>query len=189
MITGRVSSYYIAANSVVHSIWTISSLFMFGIGTGASVMIGHAIGADESERAEEYARYFIRIAVIVGLIGALMTQVLAPVITSFFNVSDEAIATAGQLKYAASICVFFLAMQQVTCKGVLRGAGQAAVVTKVDLTSCWLVNIPAGFVVALVLHAAPFWISLSLRLDYVIKTVWGLYRIRKGSWIVRLNVD
>ena len=45
MITGRVSAYYIAANTIVHNIWTISSLFLFGLSMGASVMIGHEIGA------------------------------------------------------------------------------------------------------------------------------------------------
>lgn len=189
MITGRVSSYYIAANSVVHSIWTISSLFMFGIGVGASVIIGHAVGAGNNEKAEEYSHYLIHIAIAIGITGAILTQVLAPVITSFYNVSPEAIATAGQLKYAASIAVFFLAIQQVTNKGILRGAGQASVVTKVDLSTAWLVNIPVGYLVALVLHLPPFWIYLSLRLDYMIKSLWGLNRLKKGNWIVRLNVD
>lgn len=189
MITGRVSSYYIAANTIVHNIWTISSLFMFGMAMGANVMIGHEIGANHIKKAEEYSAYFIRIAVLIGLVGALMTQVLAPVITSFFRVSPEAVATAGILKNAASIAVFFLAIQVVLTKGILRGGGQAAAVTKVDLLSCWLINIPLGYFTALVLHADPFFIYLSLRTDYLIKTVWGLRKIRKGNWMIRMSVD
>ncbi len=189
MITGRVSEYYIAANTIVHNIWTVSSLFMFGIATGANVMIGHEIGASNMERTREYAKYMTRISVVIGLFGAVMTQLIAPVITSFFNVSPQTLETAEHLKYAASVAVFFLAMQIVLTKGILRGGGQAAAVTRVDLLSCWLINIPVGFVVALVLRLDPFWIYLSLRLDYIIKTVWGLWRINRTDWILRLNVD
>lgn len=189
MITGRVSEYYIAANSIVHNIWTISSLFMFGVAMGANVMIGHVIGARRMDTANQYAAWFINIAIAIGLAGAVITQVIAPFITSFFNVSAEAKATAAELTRAASIAVFFLAMQTVLTKGVLRGGGQAAAVTRVDLISCWLVNIPAGFITALVLRMDPFWIYLSLRIDYLIKTIWALWKIKKTDWIIRLNVD
>lgn len=189
MITGRVSEYYIAANSIVHNIWTISSLFMFGVAMGANVMIGHVIGARRMDTANQYAAWFINIAIAIGLTGAVITQVIAPFITFFFNVSAEAKATAAELTRAASIAVFFLAMQTVLTKGVLRGGGQAAAVTRVDLISCWLVNIPAGFITALVLRMDPFWIYLSLRIDYLIKTIWALWKIKKTDWIIRLNVD
>lgn len=189
MITGRVSEYYIAANSIVHNIWTISSLFLFGVAMGANVIIGHMIGASEMDRAKEYTGYFINIAIAIGLSAAVITQLIAPFITSFFNVSPEALETAAKLTRAAGIAVFFLAMQTILTKGVLRGGGQAAAVTKVDLLSCWLVNLPAGFLVALVLKLDPFWIYLSLRIDYFIKTVWALYKIKKTDWIIRLNVD
>jgi len=189
MITGRVSEYYIAANSIVHNIWTISSLFMFGVAMGANVMIGHVIGAKKMDTACRYADWFINIAAVIGISGAILTQLIAPLITSFFNVSPQARATAAELTKAASIAVFFLAMQIVMTKGILRGGGQAAAVTKVDLLSCWLINIPAGFLVALVFRLDPFWIYLSLRIDYLIKTVWGLWKIKKTDWIIRLNID
>ena len=189
MITGRVSEYYIAANSIVHNIWTISSLFMFGVAMGANVIIGHVIGANEMEKADEYAGYFINIAAAIGLAAGALTQLIAPFITSFFNVSPQALETAKELTLSAGIAVFFLAMQTILTKGVLRGGGQAAAVTRVDLLSCWLVNIPVGFLVALVLRLDPFWIYLSLRIDYLIKTVWALYKIKKTDWIIRLNVD
>lgn len=189
MITGRVSPYYIAANTIVHNIWTISSLFLFGIAMGASVMIGHEIGAKRMDKADEYASHFIMIGVVIGAAAAVLTQIIAPLITSFFSVSEETLLIAAKLTRAAGIAVFFLAMQLILTKGILRGGGQAAAVTKVDLLSCWLVNIPAGFVTALILHADPFFIYLSLRIDYLIKTIWGLWRIRKGDWIIRMNVD
>ena len=189
MITGRVSAYYIAANTIVHNIWTISSLFLFGFSMGASVMIGHEIGAGAFDKAEEYARRLIRIALVIAAAAAVLVQVLAPWITSMFAVSEETLVIAAKLKNAASIAVFFLALQNIVCKGILRGGGQASAVTKVDLLTCWLVNIPVGFVTALVLHADPFFIYLSLRIDYLLKTIWGLWRIGKGNWILRMHVD
>ena len=130
------------------------------IAMGSSVIIGHEIGAGHRERAQEYADHLIYLAGAIGLFAAVLTQIIAPLITSFFDVSAQAKETAFILKDAASICVFFLSMQFTICKGILRGGGQAAAFTKVGLLSCWLINIPAGFVTALVLHANPFWIYL-----------------------------
>jgi Na+-driven multidrug efflux pump len=152
-------------------------------------MIGHEIGAGAFDKAEEYARRLIRIALVIAAAAAVLVQVLAPWITSMFAVSEETLVIAAKLKNAASIAVFFLALQNIVCKGILRGGGQAAAVTKVDLLTCWLVNIPVGFVTALVLHADPFFIYLSLRIDYLLKTIWGLWRIGKGNWILRMHVD
>ncbi len=189
MITGRVSSYYIAANSIIHNAWTISSMFMFGIAMGGSVIIGHEIGAKHFERAREYSRYFIHIAILVGIVAGILTVVIAPYIISFFNVSDQTRAVAHELSYAAAIGVFFNGIQIILTKGVLRGGGQARAVTKVDLLSCWFVNIPAGILVALILKADPFWIYLSLRIDYLIKTIWSYRKITRTDWILRMNVD
>ena len=189
MITGRVSEYYIAANSIVHNIWTISSLFLFGIATGANVIIGHMIGAKEIDKAKEASGYIMNMAILIGLGGAVLIHVLAPLIISFFNVSEMTVMTAQKLKNAASVIMLFMSLQMILTKGVLRGGGQAAAVTRVDLISCWLVNIPVGYFVALVLKADPFWIYLSLRCDYFIKSVWGIWKIRKTDWIIRLNVD
>lgn len=189
MITGRVSAYYIAANSIIHNAWTLSSLFLFGIAMGGSVIIGHEIGAKHFDRAKEYSRYFIMIAFVIGIVSAVLTVAIAPFIINFFNVSEQTRAVAYELSFAAAIGILFNAFQIILTKGVLRGGGQAKAVTKVDLLSCWLVNIPAGILVALVLKADPFWIYLSLRIDYLIKTIWSYWKITKTNWILRMNVD
>lgn len=189
MITGRVSEYYIAANSIVHNIWTISSLFLFGIASGANIIIGHMIGAKEFDKAKEVSGYITRIALFIGTAGAILIHLIAPIIISFFNVSEMTILTAQKLKNAASVVMIFNSLQTILTKGILRGGGQAAAVTKVDLLSCWLVNIPIGYLIALILKLDPFWIYLSLRCDYLIKTLWAIWKINKTDWIIRLNVD
>jgi Na+-driven multidrug efflux pump len=52
-----------------------------------------------------------------------------------------------------------------------------------DVLFQWCASIPLGFLAGLVLHLPPFWVLVALRIDYVIKTIWLLFRLKSGKWI------
>ena len=51
----------------------------------------------------------------------------------------------------------------------------------------WLVSIPLGYLVGIVLHLPAFWIYLALKADYVIKTIWCCFRLKSRKWIHVVN--
>ena len=52
-----------------------------------------------------------------------------------------------------------------------------------DVIFQWVASIPLGYVVGLVLHASPFIVLLTVRIDYVLKSIWFIYRMSTDKWI------
>ena len=53
----------------------------------------------------------------------------------------------------------------------------------------WVISIPLGYVVGLVLEAPVFWIYFCLKIDQFLKTFWCIYRLKSGKWIKRLKKE
>lgn len=44
-------------------------------------------------------------------------------------------------------------------------------------------SIPLGYLCGLVLRLSPFVVLLVLRIDYIIKSIWLILRLKSGKWI------
>ena len=91
--------------------------------------------------------------------------------------------------YAYAVVMFFSAVQSIMTKGVLRGGGDTKFLLKADVLFMWLVSIPLGIFAGLVLHA-PGWVAvLCLRIDFAIKSIWCVSRLKSGKWIKNITVE
>ncbi len=183
MITGRISDYYISANAIVHNCWTLPNVFLWGISMASAVMIGNSIGAGKIERAKNDSKRFVVVAVICGIFSAVMVQILLPILSSFYQVSNETLVLAKQMSYSASISVLFLSTTIILCEGTIKAGGYTDRILKINIIANWLVAIPLGFLAAFVFkwHAAI--IYLLLRSGNFVRTVWGLIQLKKDNWI------
>ena len=68
-------------------------------------------------------------------------------------------------------------------KGVLRGGGDTKFLMMADILFMWIVSIPLGAFVGLVLQGPPWAAILCLRIDFAIKSFWCIHRLLSGKWI------
>lgn len=86
-----------------------------------------------------------------------------------------------------TLIALFGAIQSVMTKGVLRGGGDTKFLMKADILFLWIVSVPLGALVGLVLHG-PAWLTIiCLRIDYIIKSIWCIGRLLSGKWIHRFE--
>ena len=52
-----------------------------------------------------------------------------------------------------------------------------------DIFFLWAVSVPLGAAAGLVWGLSPFWIYICLKLEYLLKTVWCIARLRSRKWI------
>jgi len=93
------------------------------------------------------------------------------------------VTIAREMILASSLLIVFQTVQSTLSKGVLRGGGDTRFLMVADVLFQWCASIPLGFLVGLVLHLPPFWVLVALRIDYVIKSVWLIFRLKSGKWI------
>jgi len=186
MITGRISTNYLAANSIVHMSWQIPDVFSQGVAVAASVMIGNAIGAGRIEEVRVNTRRFLAAAVGLGVFCAVMVQVLLPILLGYYRVTAETALLARQMGVFASITVFTLSLTAIMSNGVIKAAGDTRRLLTVDILSVWCFAIPLGYLGAFVLDWPVALLYFVLRSGNILKVIWTLRRIKKEDWILRL---
>lgn len=187
MISGRISAYYVAANSIVHMSWNIPSVFAFGVGMSASIMIGNSLGENNFQKAKEDAHRYLITSIFLGLFCGSMVQVILPILSNFYNVTNETLILARQMGYAASVAIVFTMINMCVCNGVIKAGGMSQQLLRVDLFGNWCIAIPLGIICAFVLHMPCWVLYFVLRLGNVVKVIWGTYRLKKGDWMQNLS--
>lgn len=186
-ISGNISTYYIAANSIVHTTWMIASCWLWGFSQGCNVMVGEQLGRNNYELAKSDSVRFIKISILIGILGGIAIQLILPLISSQYNVTIETLKLAKEMSYAACINVFFLSVSNMICEGILKSGGKTKKILYVELAANWLIAIPLGYILSFKYSAPAAIVYFTLRSANLIKTIWGLYAFKKGDWMATLN--
>ena len=100
-----------------------------------------------------------------------------------YSITEATRVVTVHMMEASAIIVFFQAIQSALSKGILRGGGDTRFLMVVDILFQWCASIPLGWLTGLVLHWEPQYVLLMLRIDYAIKAIWLVFRLRSGKWI------
>ena len=187
MITGRVSKYYMAAQSIVHMAWMIPNAFGGGMSNAAGIMIGNDIGAGDIGQVRKDAWRFVKTAMVFACICSGMIQIILPILMRFYTISEETRILTRQMGFSASVTVLFLVTSSTVNNGVIRAGGDTKRLFRTDLISNWLVSIPFGILAAFVLKWPAPVLYVILRSGNLFKAIWGLNRLRGTDWIRRLS--
>ena len=183
IIMGYIGTSFVAANSIIAQTVRLSTVFNQGLSSSSSVITGNTLGRGERDKAYHQGVTFLMLSIIVGVLAAVIILAISPVIVSNFNVEQETKDIAFQLMYSVSLMMVFQTIQGVLTKGVLRGGGDTKFLMMADILFLWLASIPLGALCGLVWGASPFIIYAALKVDWIIKSVWCMFRLKSKKWI------
>ena len=87
------------------------------------------------------------------------------------------------MMYAVAIMVVFQTVQGVLTKGVLRNGGDTKFLMLADVLFLWLASIPLGYLTGIALKWPAFWVCCALKIDWAIKSIWCVFRLKSKKWI------
>lgn len=187
VIMGHIGASFVAANAIVAQVVRMSTVFNQGLANASSVMTGNTLGEGKPQKAQRQGLTFLSLSVIIGIAAGCVILAICPFVVGGFNITAETRAIADQLMAAVAVMVIFQTTQSVLTKGVLRGGGDTRFLMIADILFLWLVSIPLGYVCGLILHLSPFWIYISLKTDWIIKSIWCSIRLICGKWIKQVT--
>ena len=114
---------------------------------------------------------------------ALVPLLFQPVIFPLFKLYDLSAHLATTLAVTGFACIPFHAYSISAVTGILRAGGDVFWSTALDLAPQWLVALPLTALLALVLDADPWFVSLAIQAESFIKCPICLWRIRSRKWI------
>jgi Na+-driven multidrug efflux pump len=187
VIVGRMGTSVVAANSINNVANQFVTVFIFGIGSAASVIIGNSIGKEDYEKTREFASTITIMSLMMGIVAGFIIFMIRGFVVDFYNVSNETKLIAMDIMTTTSIIVVFQALSINTMMGILRGGGDNKFVLINDIIYMWIVSIPFGFISAFVLKLPIVIIFLITRSDEILKTIASIIRIASGKWINNLT--
>jgi len=183
IIMGHIGASFVAANSIISQTVRLSTVFNQGLSSASSVITGNTLGKGERDKAYHQGVTFLCLSILIGFAAAVIILLISPLLVESFNITQETKDIAYQLMASVSVMMVFQTVQSVLTKGVLRGGGDTRFLMLADILFLWLASIPLGYLCGLVWHLSPFWIYAALKIDWVIKSVWCIFRLRSKKWI------
>jgi Na+-driven multidrug efflux pump len=173
----------VAANSINNMVNQFATLFMYGLASASSVIIGNTIGEGNTNKVKEYANTIALLSVFMGILAAIIIYILRPIAINFYNVADVTKDIARDIMIATAIVSIFRSLSANILTGILRGGGDNKFVFIVEMTCLWCVAIPLGFIGSFVWKLPIVVVFLIIRSDEVLKSIIGLIRLASGKWI------
>jgi len=183
MVLGCMGREVVSAYAIVNVMDRMCSVATMSVASASSVMIGHTIGGGDFEKAQKEGYSFTLMSVVFGLVAAILVLIIGTESVGMFKIEDSTRAIAIVMMESSAIVVFFQSIQSALSKGILRGGGDTKFLMYADVAFQILVSIPLGYLVGVVWQWNVFWVLIALRIDYIIKSVWLISRLRSGKWI------
>ena len=187
VVLGHMGKEVVSANSIVMVVDRMCTIAISGVASASSVVIGHTVGEGMRERAMKEGRTFLLLSALIGLLGSVIVLVVGEWTIGFYGITPATREIAVRMMEMSAVIVFFQAMQSALSKGILRGGGDTRFLMVADILFQWCASIPLGYLTGLILHWEPEYVLLMLRIDYIIKTVWLVFRLHSGKWIHKVR--
>lgn len=194
IIFGHMGYEYFAALTILRSFENIAFVFIIGLCTACSIMVGKSIGKGKIERGIDDTKRFIMIFPIVSVIIAILIFVFRPELIGIFNLNDN--ISEVTLNAAMAIMGFYafeFTIRQIPyllIVGIFRSGGDTVTGVKYDLASLWLLSIPATLIAVYIIKV-PFAVAFAVMYifeDYV-KTSLCIKHYISMKWIKPVTAE
>ena len=182
-IIGRLGSSAVAANSVAQVARQLAMVVVFGISNATAIYLGKTIGEKKVELAKAYARRFIWLSLIFGVLGGLIILASTPLVTANLALSAQAKYYLRIMFRIMAVYGIAQALNTTIIVGIFRSGGDTRAGLIMDVGSMWCGSIIMGLLAAFVFKAPVVVVYLLLMSDELIKVPLSLKRFRSYKWL------
>jgi putative MATE family efflux protein len=177
-----------AAIQITNTIQNVFFVLVRGICNACTVMIGSKIGSGDEKGSYEYAKNFMILSTLLGIILGII-QATTPKLTlmlfaglnaSLYEVSRKLLIVMG-LTFAIRV------FNSTMIVGVLRGGGDTTYGMLVDIGSVWLIGVPIAFIGVLIFRLPIYYVFALVTIEEVFKVIATLPRMLSKKWIKNIT--
>jgi MATE family multidrug resistance protein len=173
-ITGSIGKIQQSIHAVVSAYVYIVFMMPISLGTAVTIRVGNELGAGEPVKAKRaaFVGLVIDIVWVVFIVG--LTVALKTYIPMIFTADVDVLQALGPIMYVVAALLVADNLQGYF-GGILRGSGKQLVGALANFVSYWMIGVPLGGVLALVLHlgALGYWLGL-LTGDFIQTFIYGV---------------
>lgn len=183
LVYGRMGDEATAAITITGTVESLVMVVFFGICHAAAVVLGNELGADEFEKAETHAKYYMVIEFGLSLVGAVLAILLRDVVVILFPLSEVGGIYIRNVLLVFAITMPIRMLNALIIVSILRSGGDTRAALFLDVSSVWLIGIPMAVLGGLVWKLPIYYVYAMISLEEVYKLSLGFLRYRKKQWI------
>ncbi|XP_060792398.1 multidrug and toxin extrusion protein 1-like isoform X1 [Neoarius graeffei] len=142
-LAGLISEAELGAQSVLYELATVAYMVPFGFGVAATVRVGNALGAGNTQQAKLSSRVSLFCGISVSLLLAAVLTGSKDVIAYIFTTELEIVQKVSQIMVLYGIFHLLDATAGIT-SGIVRGAGKQLLGAGCILVGYYFVGLPIG---------------------------------------------
>jgi putative MATE family efflux protein len=182
-IIGHLGKTVVAANSVTQVTRQLAMVVSFGLANATAIIIGKAIGENKEELAKEYAKRFLRLTIILGVLGAFIILGASQIAKNTLSLSEEAKSYLGIMMFVMSYFAIGQAYNTTLVVGIFRAGGDTNFGLFLDAITMWCGSILLGALAAFVFQLPVPVVYVILMSDEIIKLPLTTWRYRSMKWV------
>lgn len=182
-IIGHLGKAAVAANSVTQVTRQLAMIVSFGMANATAILIGKAIGENKEHQARLYAKRFIRLSIILGILGAFMILGVSVVAKDMLSLSDQAKSYMRFMMFVMSYFAIGQSFNSVVVVGVCRAGGDTKFGVYLDTFFLWGISILFGAIAAFLLKLPVPAVYMILLSDEILKIPVTTWRYKTMKWL------
>ncbi|MBR0087488.1 MAG: MATE family efflux transporter [Lachnospiraceae bacterium] len=185
-VMGHMAASAVTAASIVGQMENLLRVFAFGLSAALGIITSKTVGSGQFEKMKEYATTAEIIFLGVGLVSAVLIQLLKHPFISLYDVSSDAVNYYMTFMNILTFTYIGTCWQATCLGGLVKSGGDTSFVFKNDTIFVFLVVIPSS-IIALV-SGAPAWVVfLCLKCDQLLKCIVAYFKINSFNWMKKLT--
>ena len=190
VFAGWFGAEAIAGHQVAINLSSLTFMVPMGIGSAASVLVGHAIGERDIPHARRVAASALACGAGFMLVSAVVMRAVPGVFARLYTSVPEVVVIAAVLIPIAGLFQVFDGLQ-VVASGVLRGAGDTRAAMIANVLGFWLLGMPVSLWLGFgpVRGVVGLWWGFVVGLAAVATFLVARVRVRLGGEVERVRVE
>lgn len=189
-IIGHLGSDAVAAHSIGNIVKNVMDFLGGGVGFGASIILGNAMGRGELEQSKKDGARFIRISLVIGALAGLLILAGSPLIVrAAYTLTDQAKYYLQNMLFMCSYYMIGRTLNTMLINGIFTAGGDTRFGFWCDLVNLWVIIIPAALLAAFVFHAPVLLVYFILYLDEFTKIPIEIIHYKKYKWVKNITRD
>lgn len=177
-----------AAVQIATTIQNIFFVLVRGVANACTVMIGSKIGGGYEEEAYEYAKNFMMLSTLLGIILGIIQAATPNLTLMLFSGLDQSLYEISRKLLIIMGFTFIIRVFTSTgIVGVLRGGGDTTFGMILDVGSVWIIGVPIAFIGAMLLDIPVYWLYAIVTIEELLKVFVLIPRILSKKWIKNIT--
>lgn len=182
-IIGHLGSAAVAGNSVAQVVRQLAQVVVFGVSGATAIYVGKTIGEHQYELAKAYAKRFIWLALIMGILGGGVILLSAPIAYNVLALTPKAKDYMVFMFFVMSYFVVAQAVNTVLVVGTFRAGGDTKFGLALDVGTMWGGSILIGAVAAFIFHCSVPVVYVIIMSDEILKLPFTIKRFFSYKWL------